>query len=123
MVQSGIRNDISLTPLERELLIYVEKLTEASEQSAEQFKALEKKWSDKRNKRQTALEETIGLLMDSHLKLGGALSTVAISFGAKTGDLPEEFFDSMELIEQSLKVFAPEAMSKTTLLRPGQPDR
>jgi hypothetical protein len=66
-----------LTGLERELLACVERLTMASEASAEQFAALERRSTGQVNERLSALESCFGLLLRSQITLTSAFASLA----------------------------------------------
>lgn len=66
-----------LTGLERELLACVERLTTASEASAEQFAALERRSTGQVNERLNALEDCLGLLLRSQITLTSAFASLA----------------------------------------------
>lgn len=68
-----------LTGLERELLIYVERLTTASETSAAQFLALEKRSSASIAERLDALDHCARSLIESQVSLIETLSAFANS--------------------------------------------
>lgn len=78
--------DKALTALERELLSCVERLASASETSAEQFIALEKRSTGSIMARQNGLEHCVRSLMASQALLIEALSAFAsVSPGSEIG--------------------------------------
>lgn len=66
-----------LTGLERELLGYVERLTMASEASAAQFAALERRSTEQISKRLDALESCVSSLLRSQITLADAFANLA----------------------------------------------
>lgn len=65
-----------LTGLERELLACVERLTTASEASAEQFAALERRSTEQISERLSALEGCFSSLVRSQITLIGAFASL-----------------------------------------------
>ena len=66
-----------LTGLERELLGYVERLTMASEASAAQLAALERRSTEQISKRLDALESCVSSLLRSQITLADAFANLA----------------------------------------------
>jgi hypothetical protein len=66
-----------MTGLERELLGCVERLTTASEASAAQFAALERRSTGQISERLTALEDCFSSLLKSQITLTGAFASLA----------------------------------------------
>lgn len=89
----------SLTALERELMAYVEKLTEASEQSAIQFKELEEQLRTRNAERYQSIVNSLTCVMESQVHLAGGMSELANSLGK---NIPKELIESQKAIEQAL---------------------
>lgn len=95
-----IEPEPSLTALERELMAYVEKLTEASEQSAIQFRELEEKSRKKIEARQKSIASSLICVIESQVYLSGGLTKLANSLGK---NIPKELKESQKVIEQALE--------------------
>jgi hypothetical protein len=93
--------EISLTALERELMTYVEKLTEASEQSAIQFKELEESSRKKNLTRYKSLASSLLLVIESQVYLAAGLNELASSIGK---DISKELRESHWANEQALEM-------------------
>lgn len=92
----------SLTALERELMTYVEKLTEASEQSVIQFKELEEKSRMKIIERQTSIEKSLILVIESQVLVTFGLLELANSLG-KNASISKEMKGSQKVLYQALE--------------------
>lgn len=87
-----------LTGLERELLACVERLTMASEASAEQFSALERRSTGQVNERLSALESCFGLLLRSQITLTGAFASLA-----RASNMPATLQPDLDEVEAALR--------------------
>ena len=77
MTDTALSAHAPLTGLERELLGYVERLTMASEDSAAQFAALERRSTGQISERLNALEGCFSSLLRSQITLTGAFASLA----------------------------------------------
>ncbi len=94
------RDDTPLTGLERELLNYVERLTTASETSAAQFIALEKRSTGMIMERQSALDHCVRSLIESQTLLIAALNEFA-SMSPGCGSAQQVLRASMTALHQA----------------------
>lgn len=100
------QNSGSLSPMERELLAYIERLTSALEHSTEQFAALEKRSTDMIERRQAALEGSLKSLIASQASFMTAWQAFAQHSNASVPSEIAEAFEMLEQAEQFLSVLA-----------------
>jgi hypothetical protein len=97
----------TLSPLERELLGYVEMLMNALQSGTAQFEALEKRSTDMIENRQAALEGSLKSLIASQATFMTAwLASGSRSSGAASTELAEAF-TLLEQAEAMLETVAP----------------
>jgi hypothetical protein len=96
------KEDQSLTALEHELMTYVEKLTEASEQSVIQFKELEEKSRAKLAARQNSIEKSLIFVIESQALLNFGLLELANRMG-KSMSISKEIKGSQKALHQALE--------------------
>ena len=91
----------NLSPLERELLSYIEKLMSGLEHATGQFEALEKRSTDMITNRQAALEGSLKSLIASQATFMNAWLTFARHSNAT---IPAEMEEAFEMLEQAGQV-------------------
>ena len=92
------QNSGNLSPMERELLAYIERLTSALEHSTEQFAVLEKRSTDMIESRQAALEGSLKSLIASQASFMTAWHAFALRLSVP---VPSEIAEAFEMLEQA----------------------
>jgi len=91
-----------LTGLERDLLTYVERLTAASEASATQFAALERRSTGQISARLDALETCVSSLLRSQIMLMGAFAKLA-GGSAGSSTLPPDWSEADRALTEAAR--------------------
>lgn len=97
----------SLSPLERELLGYVERLMNTLQSGTAQFEALEKRSTDMIENRQAALEGSLKSLIASQATFMNAWIASGNHFSDTASTTLAEAFALLEQAEAMLKAVAP----------------
>ncbi len=91
-----------LTGLERDLLTYVERLTTASEASATQFAALERRSTGQISARLDGLETCVSSLLRSQIMLMGAFARLA-GGSAGSSTLPPDWSEADRALNEAAR--------------------
>jgi len=97
-----------LTGLERDLLTYVERLTAASEASATQFAALERRSTGQISARLDALETCVSSLLRSQIMLMGAFARLAAG-SAGSSTLPPDWSEADKALAEAARRLSQDA--------------
>ncbi len=105
---SALQDAAPLTGLERDLLTYVERLTAASEASAMQFAALERRSTGQISARLDALETCVSSLLRSQIMLMGAFAKLA-GGSAGSSTLPPDWSEADKALSEAARRLSQDA--------------